>query len=156
MFVCAASLTAMRCEEAVSPVDLLPAGDYLLTRATPTTTFAVPTPAPLQPGCGTLTAGRLIIAEDGTVRHTRTVTQVENGQEVSVEQELTPILRGWTGSNRIELDYRGWREVLQVQTEPTPADPDLTVLYVEQFFPGNAECAGRRLILRYAAEGVIG
>jgi hypothetical protein len=138
-------LTANRCETVTGPEGVLPAGDYRLTRPTEDTIWLVPAPSPMT-GCMRLTDARLVIDADGSVVHTRTLTQVQTGEAIT--QEFHPRLEQRDGF--IDLVYNPGRFAVFRQRESTSADPDLTALYVDEFFRGNAACPGTTVRLRYA------
>jgi hypothetical protein len=148
VIVGAVCLTATRCDTVTGPDGVLPAGDYRLTRPTDDTVLMVPAPAPLT-GCVRLTDARLVIDENGAVEHTRTLTQVQTGETIT--QEFHPRLEQRDSS--IDLVYNPGRFAVFEQREPTSTNPDLTALYVDEWFPRNATCAGALVRLRYAPVG---
>ena len=148
-------VSAMSCPEPVGPEGLVPAGDFRLVRATPDKTWEVPVSSGVQSGCGALTDARLLIGEDGSVLYSRTIRYVADGQTLFSEQEFRGKLEKNSASTEIALRYgRVGRDDIRPQVEPTAGDPEFTVLYVDHYFPGNASCAGRRVILRYTIGGV--
>ncbi len=155
VLACALSLMGMSCPEPVGPEGLIPAGDYRLVRSTPDKTWEVPVSRTLQLGCGQLTDARLLIAEDGSVVYSRTIRYVQDGQTLVAEQEFNGKLEKNSASSEIALRYGNpGRDNIRPQVEPLAGDPDFTVLYADQFFPGNASCPGRSYILRYTIGGV--
>lgn len=158
VFASAACLMGLNCvgDTLVGPAGLLPAGDYRLTRPTEDTKWVVPAPAPHQ-GCATLVDSRILIDENGSVVHTRTLTQVQNGQDVIIEHELRTELSAYEGSSYVTMNYgTGMYESALLQSESTTANPNATALYVDHSFRGDATCGNRDLRLRYTRQGTTG
>src|SRR5688572_24268565 len=113
------SITATTCTDLMSPEGLVPAGDYRVTQSIVANGLEVPAPAGSQPGCGKLIDARLVIGEDGSVLHTRTIRHVQSGLITSTVQEFRPELQRYTKSVETNLKYRGWYERIHQQVEPT-------------------------------------
>ena len=147
-------LMGTSCSQLVDPAGIVPAGDYRLVRSTPDKTWEVSAPRTAQPGCGALVDARLVIGEDGSVVHTRTIRHLEDGALVTTDEELRGRVRKYSKDADTQLDFRAWMDVIRWQVEPTTGDPEFTVLFVDHWFPGTPACAGRRLVLRYTIGGV--
>ena len=155
LLACTLSLMGTSCPDRLGPDGLIPAGDYRLVRPTPDKTWEIPVSRTLELGCGQLTDARLLIDEAGSVLYTRTIRYVQDGQTLTTEQEFRGKLEKYAGDSEISLRYgTPGRDAIRPQVEPLPDDPDFTVLYADQFFPGNASCQGRSYILRYTIGGV--
>ena len=146
-------ITATSCPQTLGPEGLMPAGDFRLVRTIADGGWEVPAPRDMQAGCGTLIDARLLIGEDGSVLHTRTIRHVQNGVPITTVEEFRPRLTRSSGSRETHLEYRGWVETIRAQVEPVAGDPDFTVLYVDHYFRTNG-CPGRHVILRYTVGGV--
>jgi len=146
-------MSAMSCPETLGPEGLIPPGDWRLVRSIAEAEWEVPAPQGTVPGCGRLLDARLLIGEDGSVLHTRSIRHEQNGALVTTVQDLTPTLEKSAGSDT-HLQYRGWYEIIRAQREPREDDPYFTVLYVQQTFRGSDYCPWRELMLRYTIGGV--